>query len=175
MILDLNRYIEMLKISPKSISPESLKSMPDGRYRCYTSLVVREIKKQQNTMVIYTDSFICRIQDFSLPIFEGDVIMIRNFNKSGNVLSVDGEIMINRKPIKVKITRGKIPLIKGLLTSSDNHMILKINSREFGVLAHNGWREVLIRHLNREIVIRNAIFDGKQFILDSDTEVYVER
>lgn len=175
MIADLNRYIEMLKISPKSISLEGLRSMPDGKYRCYTWLVVKGVRKYQNQLIVITDNFLCRIEDFDLPVFEGDVILIRNFTKTGNFLSANGEIMISRKPIKVKIAKGKIPVIKGVLITLGNDMKLKVNSREFPIVTHNGWREVLSKYVNREVVIRNTMFDGKQFLLGSDTEVYLEK
>lgn len=172
---DIERFIEILKLSPRHVHLDTLKKLPDGLYKCYTSIKVENIKNYENSWILEYNGLNIIIKNFNRPILEGDVLMFRNFIKKGNDILVRGEIIVDRsEKKKIKIKNGVLPLIKGQLEKKENVFILKTSKREIPIELYNGWREIFDRKLNKYIIIRNAIYDKGKIIFNKNTEVYLE-
>ncbi|MEM0470718.1 MAG: hypothetical protein QXL02_00320 [Candidatus Anstonellales archaeon] len=174
-MMDIDSYFDMMRLAPKVISPATLINFPDAKYRVYTHIKVEKIIEKPDYIMVFGDGFLCKIQGISLHILEGDIIWFRNFYKKNNTLIVRGELMIDRKPMKIKISDGIIPILKGKLIIDNGIMKLKTRKREINLKISDGWLDTLSRYINREIIIKNAVYNSNTLSIDYNTEVYLER
>lgn len=174
-MIDIESYAEMIKLSPKIVSPATLLELPDAKYRVYTYIKAEQIYERSDSIIILGDGFKCKIQGVSLHILEGDTLWFRNFYKRGNNIYVTGELMIERKPMRIRISNGVIPIIKGKLITDGETLKLRTKKREINLKVDDKWVEILNRYINREIIIKNALYDSNTLFINYDTEVYMEK
>lgn len=168
----IEKYIEMLKLSPRQVSLKGLELLPDGIYRCYCSARVDRIENR----IIISDNFKIKLEGIDLPIFENDRLVFRNFKKVGNEIIITGEVFVDRSyKRRVKIENGTIPILKGLLIKEGESMFLRTSKHRLPLTTDQNWETALKKNIKKYIVLRNVIYQNGRLILNNGSEVYLEK